>query len=60
MQKKNIIFLLTNMTFPNGGRGGPRHGKNSHIFPFFLEDVPKEGEEMPGEVPGELSLVQPA
>ena len=19
------------------GRGGPRHGKNSHIFPFFLQ-----------------------
>ena len=24
------------------GGGGPRLGKNSHIFPFFLADVPNE------------------
>ena len=34
------------MGFPNrgeGGGGGPRNGKNSHIFPFFLvEDVPQQ------------------
>ena len=31
------------MGFPNWGEGGGRHGKNSHIFPFFVvADVPKE------------------
>ena len=38
-----MIFFLTNMGFQKWGEreGGPRLGKNSHIFPFFLvEDVP--------------------
>ena len=28
------------------GGGGPRLGKNSHIFPFFLADVPKGWEKL--------------
>ena len=35
------------MTFPNGGEGGPRLGKNSHIFPFFLlGSVPYEQQKL--------------
>ena len=33
--KINHNFFLTNMSFPNRGEGGPRLGKNSHIFLFF-------------------------
>ena len=32
---KKHNFFLTNIGFPNRGGGGPRLGKNSHIFPFF-------------------------
>ena len=36
----HIFFFLQTWGFQTGG-GGPRLGKNSHIFPFFLvEDVP--------------------
>ena len=39
--KINHNFFPTNMGFPNRGKGGPRLGKNSHIFPFFVAYVPK-------------------
>ena len=32
--------VLTNMTFPNGGKGGGPTWENSHIFPFFIGERP--------------------